>query len=102
MFEATDTNFALRRKIMNRVLISLFVIVTIIGAFEFGQYWVVKDTFIQPHHFQWNGFCGFNGGDQVLCSCMEKEMVKDFGRDPAKSKNHDQTIMERALITCRK
>jgi len=91
-----------RREIMNRLVIALVVMVAIAGAFEFGKFWVVKDTFVQPHHFQWNGFCAFQGGDQPLCACMEKEMVKDFGRDPAKSSNNDQTIMERALATCRK
>ena len=91
-----------RREIMNRLVIALVVMVAIAGSFEFGKFWAVKDTFVQPHHFQWNGFCAFQGGDQPLCACMEKEMVKDFGRDPAKSSNNDQTIMERALATCRK
>jgi len=102
MCDGKENVIATRRTIMNRLVIALVVMVAIAGAFEFGKFWAVKDTFVQPHHFQWNGFCAFNGGDQALCSCMEKEMIKSFGRDPAKSKNNDPTIMERALITCKK
>jgi hypothetical protein len=102
MCDEKENVIATRRTIMNRLVIALVVMVGIAGSFEFGKFWAVKDTFVQPHHFQWNGFCAFQGGDQPLCACMEKEMVKDFGRNPAKSSNNDQTVMERALVTCRK
>lgn len=72
-----------RRSIKNKATIVIVVLMALIGAFEFGKMWAVKDQFAEPNHLGWSSFCHDLGGDYKMCACVEKQLVDKYGKKVA-------------------
>jgi hypothetical protein len=69
-----------RRSIKNIVVLFIAVLAAVVAGFEFGSWSATKNQFVEPGHFEFNAMCAMTGGDQKLCSCIEKDLVSEFGR----------------------